>query len=62
MYQAHYRLSMLAQLHQLAAHNVLNNHAQLHLTVSNILMNVLLVLVNFQDIQTLLHFEIFLLG
>ena len=45
MYQAHYRLSMLAQLHQLAAHNVLNNHAQLHLTVSNILINVLLVLI-----------------
>lgn len=48
MYQAHYRLSMLAQLHQLAAHNVLNNHAQLHLTVSNILMNVLLVLFYFK--------------
>ena len=48
MYQAHYRLSMLAQLHQLAAHNVLNNHAQLHLTVSNILMNVLLVLKYFK--------------
>ena len=51
MYQAHYRLSMLAQLHQLAAHNVLNNHAQLHLTVSNILMSVLLVLIYFQTFK-----------
>ena len=51
MYQAHYRLSMLAQLHQLAAHNVLNNHAQLHLTVSNILMNVLLVLLYFESLK-----------
>ena len=48
MYQAHYRLSMLAQLHQLAAHNVLNNHAQLHLTVSNVVLNELLVLVYFK--------------
>ena len=55
MYQAHYRLSMLAQLHQLAAHNVLNNHAQLHLTVTT--RTYLL-----HNIQSLLHFEIFLLG
>ena len=48
MYQAHYRLSMLAQLHQLAAHNVLNNHAQLHLTVSNVVLNELLVLIYFK--------------
>ena len=51
MYQAHYRLSMLAQLHQLAAHNVLNNHAQLHLTVSNILLKVLLVLIYFKTFK-----------
>ena len=48
MYQAHYRLSMLAQLHQLAAHNVLNNHAQLHLTVSNVVLNELFVLIYFK--------------
>ena len=33
--QAHYRLSLLTHLHQLAAHNILNNHAQLHLTVES---------------------------
>ena len=33
--QAHYRLSLLTHLHQLAAHLVLNNHAQLHLTVES---------------------------
>ena len=30
--QAHYRLSLLTHLHQLAAHNILNNHAQLQVT------------------------------
>ena len=33
--QAHYRLSLLTHLHQLAAHNILNNHAQLQLTVES---------------------------
>ena len=33
--QAHYRLNLLTHLHQLAAHNILNNHAQLHLTVES---------------------------
>ena len=33
--QAHYRLSLLTHLHQLAAHTILNNHAQLHLTVES---------------------------
>jgi len=33
--QAHYRLNLLTHLHQLAAHSILNNHAQLHLTVES---------------------------
>ena len=33
--QAHYRLSLLTHLHQLATHNILNNHAQLQLTVES---------------------------
>jgi len=33
--QAHYRLSLLTHLHQLASHNIFNSHAQLHLTVES---------------------------
>ena len=33
--QAHYRLSLLSHLHNLAAHNILNNHAQLQLIVES---------------------------
>ena len=33
--QAHYRLSLLTHLHQLATHQILNNHAQLQLTVES---------------------------
>ena len=34
--QAHYRLNLLTHMHQLAAHNILSNHAQLHLIVESI--------------------------
>ena len=33
--QAHYRLSLLTHLHQLATHQILNNHSQLQLTVES---------------------------
>ena len=34
-YKAHYRLSLLTHLHQLATHQILNNHSQLQLTVES---------------------------
>ena len=42
--QAHYRLSMLTHLHQLAAHNILNNHAQVRLLATTLLILLLIFL------------------